>query len=51
LGEILPCPRHPLTGGEGGGEEEGNPEARHEYTDATVMTRRPPVGLQDAEEW
>jgi hypothetical protein len=44
LGEILPCPRHPLTGGEGegGGEEEGNPEARHVYTDAAVKTRRPP---------
>jgi hypothetical protein len=52
LGEILPCPCHPLTEGEGegGGGEEGNPEASHKYTDAAVKTRRPPVGLEDAEE-
>jgi hypothetical protein len=44
---ILPCPRHPLAGGEeeGGGKRWGGSEASHKYASAAVKTRRPPVGL------
>jgi hypothetical protein len=34
----------------GAKKRRGNPEASHQYADATVKTRRSPVGLQDAEE-
>jgi hypothetical protein len=51
LGGILPCPCHPLAGGEEeGGKRWGGSEASHKYASAAVKTRRPPVGVQDAEE-